>query len=517
MIAPTQFRLPDGLDKAKIEATLAKRYDFLAETPLAQSWRIYDTFDSRLYFNSLMLQWSGDDLQLRSVPHGELLHQQEYSRPPRMAEDLPEGKFGAQLAALIQMRALLELTVVDTWSQTYRILNKNDKTVVRLIYTEVSGDADEDGTPHAAYLTVEPLRGYAKQAGRLSAYLKRRLDVTPSQEDVYFRAMRAAENAPGAYLGRLDVYLKPSIPAGEAAKRILRQLMETMRANEAGVKADIDTEFLHDYRIAARRTRSALSQIRNVFPLDATVHFKREFRELSQVTNELRDLDVHLLAEADYRAMLPEAMQEDITPLFDNLRFRRSGALAQVVTCLESESYARLLDEWEAFLHEPLAGRDARNASVPIIKLARKRMTRQYDSIIKDGTYILDHTEDELLHALRIECKKLRYQMEFFASLFPRKDMSRMLKRLKRLQDNLGDHSDLSIQQEFLLSIAEGLDMDEEGSKRALIATGFLVETLERKRQAVRGDFAGTFRKFASPTVQKRYRKALAKGRKGKA
>ena len=31
------------------------------------------------------------------------------------------------------------------------------------------------------------------------------------------------------------------------------------------------------------------------------------------MTNELRDLDVHLLAEEDYRAILPEHMQEDAT------------------------------------------------------------------------------------------------------------------------------------------------------------------------------------------------------------
>ncbi len=138
------------------------------------------------------------------------------------------------------------------------------------------------------------------------------------------------------------------------------------------------------------------------------------------------------------------------------------------------------------------------------------------DSVIKDGTYILKHTEDELLHALRIECKKLRYSLEFFASLFPRKKMSGMIKQLKRLQDNLGDFTDLSVQQEFLMSIADTLDVDEAQAKRALVATGYLVESLERKRQEVRADFAGTFKKFASPAHQREFRKVFAKGRRVK-
>jgi len=62
------------------------------------------------------------------------------------------------------------------------------------------------------------------------------------------------------------------------------------------------------------------------------------------------------------------------------------------------------------------------NAAVPIIDLARKRIYKRYQRVVSDGDYILTHTQDELLHALRIECKKLRYLMEFFASLFPKKE-----------------------------------------------------------------------------------------------
>ena len=78
-----------------------------------------------------------------------------------------------------------------------------------------------------------------------------------------------------------------------------------MRQNEAGIRADWDTEFLHDFRVAIRRTRSALSQIKGVLPVDAVEHFKDAFRELGRSTNRLRDLDVYLLEEETYRAMLP--------------------------------------------------------------------------------------------------------------------------------------------------------------------------------------------------------------------
>lgn len=520
----TSLKLPDGLDQAQIDAILVKRYAFLAETPPAQSWRIYDTFDWRLFAQSLTLQWSGEDLVLRTVLDGDTLYHLPSSTPPRFVKDLPEGVFKAQLAAIIEMRALLELVIVHTWSCNYRILNKDEKTVAHLIYTEAHLGGDDEDTPHVTYLTVRPLRGYGKQAGRVARYLQRSLNIDPTNEDIHIWALRSAGHTPGAYSGKLDVHLEPGMKAGKAIRLILRRLLETMQANEAGVKADVDTEFLHDYRIAVRRTRSALSQIRKVFPPGITEHFKREFRELGQLTNVLRDLDVYLLAEGDYRAMLPDAMQEDITPLFEYLRSHRSEALFEVVAGLESDDYAQLIEEWEEFLHESVSKKDPRNASVPIIKLARKRITRQYQSIVRDGTYILelieddptDSAQDEFLHALRIECKKLRYLLEFFTSLFPRKKISRMIKQLKRLQDNLGEFSDLTVQQEYLLSIAESLDIDEARAKRALVATGYLVESLERKRQEVSADFVGTFKKFASPAHQKQFRNVFAKGKKAK-
>ena len=67
-------------------------------------------------------------------------------------------------------------------------------------------------------------------------------------------------------------------------------------------------------------TRSALSQIKSVFPEDATDRFKREFAALGKLSNPLRDLDVYLLNERRCKALLPNMLEADIEPLFDHLR-----------------------------------------------------------------------------------------------------------------------------------------------------------------------------------------------------
>ena len=511
-------RLPDEYEPDQIEQLLAGRFAFRVERPISEKWTFYDTFDWRLFNRSLDLRHAGQELILEQLSGGESLADLPDIPPPEFAGDMPESPLRRRLEPIIKMRVLLPLAEINTRSKIYRILNKDEKTVARLVTTEVRTLERKSESVLVTYLSLRPVRGYAKYSRKLAKHLRRAGQVTVMPEDLYFRALEQAGQKPGGYSGKLTLQLKAKKRSDSSTKVILRFLFEIMKANEAGLKADIDTEFLHDYRIAIRRTRSALSQIRNVFPAEVTEHFKQEFRTLGQRTNTLRDLDVYLLSEDEFEARLPAAMRQDIVPLFDYLRLLREQALKEVVDSLSSSEYARVLEEWQEFLNEPIPKKPvATNAAMPIVELARKRIYKRYRRVIRDGDYILTHTQDELLHALRIECKKLRYLMEFFASLFPRKKMNRLIKQLKKLQDNLGDFNDLSVQQEYLMHMAEELPLDDPRSRKALVATGYLVENLGYKQKKVKANFADTFTEFASPANQKLFRRLFTmKGKKAR-
>ena len=67
-------------------------------------------------------------------------------------------------------------------------------------------------------------------------------------------------------------------PAGRRGPpSVLLHLLSAMRANEEGTLRDLDTEFLHDFRVAVRRTRSALSQIKDVLPAEIEERYRAEF------------------------------------------------------------------------------------------------------------------------------------------------------------------------------------------------------------------------------------------------
>ena len=92
--------------------------------------------------------------------------------------------------------------------------------------------------------------------------------------------------------------------------------------------------------------------------------------------------------------------------------------------------------------------------------------------------------------------------------------MTRLIKQLKRLQDNLGEFNDLSVQQEYLMHMAEELPIDDPRSRKALVATGYLVENLGYEQKGVKANFAHTFTDFASQANQDLCRRLFAKKRK---
>ena len=98
--------------------------------------------------------------------------------------------------------------------------------------------------------------------------------------------------------------------ANVVASILLHQL-DVMEHNESGVTNNIDSEFLHDFRIAVRRTRSALGQIKGVFDDEVLAKYKKEFAWLGAMTTPARDLDVMLLEFKKYQSMLPKKQSHD--------------------------------------------------------------------------------------------------------------------------------------------------------------------------------------------------------------
>ena len=243
--------------------------------------------------------------------------------------------------------------------------------------------------------------------------------------------------------------LAPTVRADVGARQIHLALLGILVANEPGLRANLDTEFLHDFRVAVRRTRSLLGQIKHVFPPDVVEHFSTEFSWMGRLTGPPRDMDVLVLALREHRADVPPGDMEALT------RVPRPGAAAgapALVDALDSDRYRRLLSEWEAFLERPASSEpEPRNAGRPLADVISQRAWRLSRRIAGSAETIDEHTAAARLHEVRIDAKKLRYLVDVTPAFYDAADLEHILGALKKLQRVLGDFNDAQVQEKRLL------------------------------------------------------------------
>jgi inorganic triphosphatase YgiF len=233
------------------------------------------------------------------------------------------------------------------------------------------------------------------------------------------------------------IALAKDISVAEAFVQIMRQSIGQVTANQPALLEGA-AEGIHQLRIGLRRIRTALRLFRECLRQTENEALKRELQWLGREVGEARDWDVFLAR------MLPlqlgdELVVDTVTQLTDFAHQRAAAAI-------RSPRYARLMlglghwlesNDWRLSprpdagkrLHERLAGETAAmldDAAQGVFKLGRK--LRRLDAAGR--------------HELRKRAKKLRYSVEFVATLYPEKQVSDYVKTLKKLQRVLGDIND---------------------------------------------------------------------------
>jgi CHAD domain-containing protein len=472
-----------------------------------------DTFDWRLYRAGLTLEQvsraGGGAAELRLTGRDGALITAEplpagrgAARPrwPLQLAGLPAGPLAEQLAAVIGVRALLPVARATSVLHEQRALNGDGKTVAR-----VTADQMSVTFPAAAALpprlAVLPVRGYQAQADRLAAQLAALPGVSTAGPPPLESALAAAGRRPGDYSGRIDVDLDPDMPAQAAMAVVLTALLGTLEANVPGTIADTDTEFLHDLRVAVRRTRSALKLAGQVLPPATRPRFAPEFKWLGDLTTPTRDLDVYLLGLPAMTAGLVGAPPADLDPFGDHLRRSRALARRDLLRGLRSARFARLREDWREVLSA--AAQHPRRKS-PVAALAAASIAAAHRRVLAGGAAITPDSPPERLHDLRKRCKELRYALEFFASLHAPDAQWRAVKELKGLQDCLGEYQDTEVQRAELRAFAAQMMAQQSAPAPTLLAMGEIAAGLARRERAARAEFDGLFRQFARPSGQAR-------------
>jgi CHAD domain-containing protein len=498
----TDLLPPDGMNLARVGQALASHLEITERGSGEVDRTFYDTFDGLLHERALVCSYETGQLSLVDLDNGQVVAASRMVPPtgPLLARDLVAGGLRDALLPIIDLRALLPLVHIRARVAALSVLDGAQKTVVRVTLEEpavVASGSRRRTLRRRVRLT--PVRGYEDELDTVIRALELELGFRPADQTLVDEAVRATGTNPGGVSAKIDVPLEPAQRADEAASAVLKRLLVVIEANIEGTIADLDSEFLHDFRVAVRRTRSVQRELKGVFPPPDLTYFRAEFRWLQQITGDSRDLDVYVLEFDEYRAMVPPAMHADLDPLLEVLGARRRRARAEMAEALRCDRATATLAGWSSLLDRLpiISQRDRPDAGRPIAALAAERIVKVYRRMVKMGRAIDDSSPPSDYHELRKKGKELRYLLELFgAPLYPADVVKPMIRTLKALQDVLGRHQDREVQVAMLLALRDDVAA-LPGGAAALMATGVLVTRLGEDARAARAEFAGTFKEFA--------------------
>ncbi len=507
------FEIPPEVDLDTLAALLPEPLHLGegGDRRLTRTW--LDSFDWRLYRAGGLLEEvqepAGRLLRWRDFKSGDLLAWEEVPGRPQRAADIPAGPVAEEVAPALGVRVLLPQVEVQVEQRLVRVLDDEEKTVLRLEleqarYLAPHGHAKGELAPR---LRLVPVKGYQKELERVARRFAG--DWPEPRATQMEEALTALGRAPGDYSSKLDIALDPGMRADEAAKAIHLYLLRILEANLEGTRADLDPEFLHDLRVAIRRTRSALTQIKGVFPPTVVENFKGRFAWVQQVTGPVRDLDVYLLDLPGYREGLPDLLRPGLAPLETFLARHHAEEQAVMARKLASPHFRKLLKDWRAFLEAPVPDvpdPEAPKAALPVAEVASARIWRMYRRVLREGRAISDDSPAEALHELRKSCKKLRYLMEFFLALYAAEEVRPLVKQVKVLLDDLGAFQDLEVQARSLSGFAGRMVEEKTADTTTLLSLGALIGGLWHRQAKARRRFQRTFADFDSAANGKRFR-----------
>ena len=466
---------------------------------LRRTW--LDTFDWRLFRAGLSLELRagrGAAELVLTGRDGELVAVEPVTEPvswPCLIDQLPVGPLSEHLASVVGVRALLPVARATSVLTQRRALNADDKTIAVVTIDQMTLTQPRRAlTP--VTVAISPLRGYQAQATKLADLVALAPGVAPAVHSAFETALQAAGRRPGEYTSKIDVHLTGDMPASLAVAAVLTRLLDTMQANVPGTIRDLDTEFLHDLRIAVRRTRSVLKMAGSVLPGSLAARYRPEFKWLGDLTTPTRDLDVYLLGYAQMAAGLVAGTEPELRPFHDYLKTERAVAQRQLARGLRSARFTRVTGSWRHDLEQVAASTGRRPATG---KFAAARIARAHQRVLRSGSVVSAASPPEALHELRKLCKELRYLLEVFASLHDAAVQWRAVNELKALQDCLGEFQDTEVQQAELRAFARQMMADRSAPAETMLAMGEIAATLARRQRAARSEFAGRFAGFASP------------------
>ncbi|WP_051400282.1 CHAD domain-containing protein [Haloechinothrix halophila] len=313
------------------------------------------------------------------------------------------------------------------------------------------------------------------------------------------RGQRRAPAPAEVGLGEQPQDVSASTTTAEHARARIDQQLRALLSHQDGARAGTDPEELHQFRVAIRRLRSVLKTVPSMTgevrlatdtpPEQSPADLRDELRWLGDVTSPVRDLDVLLMRLREETAGFDEDELAAAEQLMSALVKERGTHRIALGRALSSARYQGLLTGLAALANGDGDGAQAPMTGTKLVSSLRK----PYQALRKAIDELGDDPEDDQVHALRIKGKRLRYAAETALPAAKKSDvkqLGKLIKAAKRLQDVLGEHQDAVVAAQRVRELGAA----QEKPLPAFVAGRLVEREMARKAQA-RANLPGRCRK----------------------
>ncbi len=276
----------------------------------------------------------------------------------------------------------------------------------------------------------------------------------------------------------------PALPADllartpeEAVRRLAHELLAQATEARDRLTDPADDEALHDFRVAIRRLRSTVRAYGEALSGSVERKARRRLRDIARATGGSRDLEVQLAWVETQRGSLNSRHRPGASWLRDRWRARKQSADAKLAREVGADferlrvSLAKTLPVyWQKVrIDTPLAERRFATLLAGRLREASAELGARLAGI--------RGPEDiEPAHDARISAKRVRYLLEPVVGLS--ESAAPVVKRLRKLQDLLGELHDLDVLAIMLAdALADAEREIDDSTRAALVASTAAVDT----------------------------------------
>lgn len=229
--------------------------------------------------------------------------------------------------------------------------------------------------------------------------------------------------------------------------------IERIQKEISGVIEAQDIEYIHRMRVSSRKLRSAMVTFKFCFSKNQYKKYYKSVKQLTQALGDARDFDVQIhYIESLLNEIDDIKLQPGLNRLLLRLRQKREDEQTKVIKTMDMLKQTNFLNKLKDYLmgcSVELKLSDLLDGENSIFSLAYSEISDKIDEVVSYKDKALDFNNAEVLHDLRIVCKKIRYTLELFKPAYKHK-LDNEIHVFKKLQDILGNINDCNVWQSNL-------------------------------------------------------------------